>query len=257
MNEHRLDGKNALITGAGRLAGIGAAIARELAAGGANIFITYYRPYDAAQPWTSTDDEPQQLLAELGTLGVQAAGQEVDLSRPEAAAHLFDKANAALGPIHILVNNAAHSENGGIDTLDADTLDRHYAVNVRAVALLCHEFVRRFPAGATGRIINLTSGQGVGPMPDELAYATSKGAVEAFTVSLSAAVARQGITVNAVDPGATDSGWITPQIKAALEEIIPLGRVARPEDAAHLVRFLASPAGGYITGQIIHSRGGL
>ena len=82
-----------------------------------------------------------------------------------------------------------------------------------------------------------------------------KGAVEAFTVSLSAGVAPKGITVNAVDPGATDTGWMTEDLKAELLRGLGFGRLGQPEDAARLIAFLCSPAGGWISGQIIHSRG--
>ena len=127
-------------------------------------------------------------------------------------------------------------------------LDRHYAMNVRGMALCCVEFVRRFQAHftppASGRIINLTSGQARGPMPGELAYVATKGAVEAFSVSLSAEVAGLGITVNAVDPGITDTGWIPPDLKAKWVAGSPLGRVGVPEDAARLIRFLASEEAG-------------
>jgi 3-oxoacyl-[acyl-carrier protein] reductase len=129
------------------------------------------------------------------------------------------------------------------------------------MALLCAAFVRRYretrDAHAFGRIINLTSGQGVGPMPGELAYAASKGAVEAFTVSLSAEVAPLSITVNAVDPGITDTGWIPEELRQKWREEAPLGRVGIPDDAARLIRFLASAEAGWITGQVLHSRGGL
>jgi 3-oxoacyl-[acyl-carrier protein] reductase len=108
-----------------------------------------------------------------------------------------------------------------------------------------------------GRIINLTSGQSVAPMPGELAYAATKGAIEAFTVSLSAELAPYGITVNAVDPGATDSGWMTEEIKQELLPRFPMGRIGQPEDAARLIAFLASDEAAWITGQVIHSRGGL
>lgn len=256
VEQDSLAGKTAVITGVSRRQGIGAAIARALAAAGCHIFTTYYRPYDARMPWGSQAKEAAALLEACRQMGVRAAGLELDLSRPEAATQVMEAAETAVGPVDILVNNAAYSLNGGIDQLTAEHLDAHYAVNVRAMALLCAEFVRRFQ-GEWGRIINLTSGQGLGPMPDELAYAATKGAVEAFTVSLSTAVAGRGITVNGVDPGATDTGWMSPDLQARLAAQAPMGRVGQPEDVARLARFLASAEAGWITGQIIHSRGGL
>ncbi len=247
----------ALITGATRTIGIGAAAARELARAGFDIFFTTYTPYDAAMPWGIQASEPDQLRAELQAMGVHAAYLEIDLSQPEAAISLFDHVAATLGSVDVLVNNAAYSVNGGIADLTADMIDRHYAVNMRGMMLLCREFVRRWQKTSGGRIINLTSGQGLAPMPDELAYAATKGAVEAFTLSLSAAVMQQGITVNALDPGATDTGWIPPSLHAQLTAQSPAGRVGQPEDAARLIRFLASDDAAWITGQIIHSRGGM
>jgi 3-oxoacyl-[acyl-carrier protein] reductase len=181
---------------------------------------------------------------------------ELDLSNPAAPAQLFDAVENALGTPHILVNNAAAGRLGGIDTLNAEMLDEHYAVNVRGMALLCAEFVRRFKAGHGGRIINFSSGQSLGPMPDTLAYAASKGAVEAFTLSLSRDVMPRGITVNAIDPGATDTGWMTEPQKTAWIANAPGGRLGFPDDAARLAAFLASDEAQWITGQIIHSRGG-
>ena len=129
------------------------------------------------------------------------------------------------------------------------------------MALLCAEFVKHYKINLSGskggRIINLSSGQSVGPMPGELAYVATKGAVEAFTLSLSAEVGRWGITVNAVDPGITDTGWISVELKEKCSAESPMGRVGTPKDAARLIRFLASEDAGWITGQVIHSRGGL
>jgi 3-oxoacyl-[acyl-carrier protein] reductase len=252
--------RSALVTGVSRQAGIGAAIARALARDGADVFISYYRPYDGAVGLPADPDEPQKILDDLRSWKIRAEGLELDLSDPRAPKELFDCAEANCGQICILVNNATCSLRDSIETLSPEHIDKHYAINVRAMALLCAEFVRRFRAiryqGVCGRIINLSSGQGLAPMADELAYAATKGAVDAFTRSLSAAVASLGITVNAVDPGATDTGWIPAEMKTKLNAESPMGRIGTPEDAARIVRFLASPEAEWITGQVIHSRGG-
>jgi 3-oxoacyl-[acyl-carrier protein] reductase len=153
------------------------------------------------------------------------------------------------------VNNAAYSTRDGYGTLDAAILDAHYAVNLRATALLSVLFARRFEV-EPGRIINLTSGQSLGPMPGELAYAATKGAIEAFTRTLAVEIAHKGITVNAVNPGPTDTGWISEDLRSELSSKSPFGRVGEPEDAARLVAFLAGDEAAWITGQTIHSEGG-
>lgn len=102
----------------------------------------------------------------------------------------------------------------------------------------------------------MTSGQFQGPMAGELAYAATKGAIDALTITLSAEVAPLGITVNAVNPGPTDTGWATGETKRFLETKFPTGRLGQPRDAAKLVKFLASEDAEWITGQIIHSEGG-
>jgi 3-oxoacyl-[acyl-carrier protein] reductase len=257
-NQEALSGKTALVTGASRAIGIGAAITRELARFGASVFFTTYLPYDADMPWGSNAQDAEELQQELSQLGVQCAFQELDLVAYESFPAFFDQVEQEVGAVHILVNNATYSVNGDLAALTAVSLDQHYAVNVRGMALLTQEFVHRYHQHELdyGRIINMSSGQGVTPMPGELAYAASKGAVEAFTVSLSAELAAAGITVNAVDPGATDTGWMSEELKAQITAQTPMERVGLPEDAARLVAFLASPAASWITGQVIHSRGG-
>lgn len=251
-----LSGRIAIVTGASRRAGIGAAICRALAAGGAAIFFTHWNAYDRTMEWGSDDDGPDALRAEIRALNVRCEHLEIDQSRAEAAVEILDAAGAALGAPSILVNNAAVSLNDGWQHLDATKLDAHYAVNVRTMALLCVEFARRWDGGEGGRIINMTSGQSLGPMPSELAYATSKGAVEAFTVSLAAGVAPLGITVNAVNPGPTDTGWMDDELKTLLLNRFPLGRIGEPADAARLIAWLATDDAGWITGQVLASEGG-
>jgi 3-oxoacyl-[acyl-carrier protein] reductase len=245
----------ALVTGASRRQGIGAATCIALAKAGQDIAFTHWQAYD--RQFDSADEGgPTALTAEMEGLGARVWSSEVDLSDSTAPAKLLDDVTSRLGFPTVLVNNAAYSTHGGYDVLDAATLDAHYAVNLRGTALLSVEFARRWPDGPGGRIINLTSGQSLGPMPGELAYIATKGAIEAFTVSLSAGVAHLGITVNAVNPGPTDTGWMWPELKEALLQKFPLGRLGQPEDVARLIAFLASPQAEWITGQLIHSEGG-
>jgi len=246
----------AVVTGASRRQGIGAAICRALAADGVDIAFTHWQTYDREMPWGADPNGPTALVTELQAQGVRAVAIEADLSQPETPAWLLDEVTTQLGPPAILVNYAAYSTRDGYARLDAATLDAHYAVNLRATALLSVELARRWPGGPGGRIINLTSGQSLGPMPEELAYAATKGAVEALTVSLAAGVSPLGITVNAVNPGPADTGWMSDELKAALLPRFPFGRIGQPRDVARLVAFLASDEPGWITGQVIHSEGG-
>ena len=251
-----LRGRVALVTGVGRKKGIGSAICRALASRGAGVVFSYWKVYDRDMPWASDEGEPEALLGELRALGVGAEGVEVDLTLPDSAWRLLDAAEERLGRPSILVNAAAYSARDGFEALDAAALDAHYAVNVRAMALLSVLFARRYPGGPGGRIVNFSSGQSLGPMPEELAYVATKGAIEAFTRTLAVEVGHKGITVNAVNPGPTDTGWMTGGLETEIAQKFPLGRIGLPEDAARLVAFLASDEAAWITGQTIHSEGG-
>jgi len=246
--------KIAVVTGVGRLKGIGAAICQKLAESGFDIFFTYWGLYDEKIHQEKSD--PDQLKALLREKGVRCESLEWDLSAAEAAEQLFDAVQNCFGFPSVLVNNAAYSTQTHYKTLTAEELDNHYYVNLRATALLSATFARRFSGKKGGRIINLTSGQSLAPMPGELAYAVTKGGAEALTKTLAAEVADKGITVNAVNPGPTDTGWMTPEIQKALIKRFPRGRIGTPEDAARLIRFLASEEAEWITGQVIHSEGG-
>jgi 3-oxoacyl-[acyl-carrier protein] reductase len=245
-----LEGRVALVTGVTRRAGIGAAIARELAGAGAKVFIAFFRPYDQRQPWGLEAGETDALLDELRALS-DTCGLEIDLGQASGPRELIERTFAQFGRIDVLVNNAAHWEPGGVDVVDAAQLDRHYAVNTRATVLLCAEFARCESAGGSRRIINITSGQGAGPMPGELAYVVTKSALDALTLTLSAELAPRNITVNAIDPGPTDSGWLSGEQRA---ELLRQGQLGLPVDTARLVRLLARDEAASLTGQILRVR---
>ncbi|MBZ0288660.1 MAG: SDR family NAD(P)-dependent oxidoreductase, partial [Anaerolineae bacterium] len=229
----------ALVTGASRKIGIGAAVCRALAAQRLDVAFTHWSPYDATMPWGKDHEAVHELLSDIKSTGVRAFALEADLTQPDSARTILDAVEAELGMVSILVNNATYSTNGDYTELDAAMLDAHYAVNIRGAFLLTVAFARRFN-GEHGRIINLTSGQSLGPMSGELAYAATKGAVEAFTLSLAGGVADKKITVNAVDPGPTDTGWMDDELKDILRPRFPTNRIGMPEDVARLIAFLVS-----------------
>ena len=161
-----------------------------------------------------------------------------------------------MGTPAILVNNAAHWEASNYRTINASILDAHIDVNVRATILLSAEFVRRREGLGFGRVISLVSGNDHGGEVDNLAYGASKGAVSAMTRYLALEAAPLGITVNALDPGPTDTGWMDTVLQREILAASPMGRIGQPEDAARLVGFLASEESGWVTGQVIRSDGG-
>jgi 3-oxoacyl-[acyl-carrier protein] reductase len=247
----------AIVTGASRRRGIGAATCLALGKAGMDVFFTHWGKYDSGMEWGAEEDAPDYLREQVRAMGVRCEHMAADLSQVESAQQIMDEVEARLGGASVLVNNATHDPvEAPFDRLDASILDAYYAVNIRGAMLLTVEFARRFTGSTGGRVINLTSGQSRGPMPGKLAYVSTKGAIEAFTATLSAEVAGLGITVNAVDPGPTDTGWMNDEVKEYLMSRSPMGRIGQPEDAARLIAFLAGEDAGWITGQVIRSAGG-
>ena len=255
----RLINKIAIVTGASRVKGIGTAICRELAMEGADIFFTHWSNYDRQMEWFNKNgdsDWSQNLVDEIRNLGVRCESMELDLSQPDAPKTLLYEVHEKLGSPSILVNNATHSVDVDFRTMNAEILDAHYGVNIRGTCLLTVEFARQIEGKHGGRIINMVSGQDKSPEPGNLAYVTTKGAVSTFTKSVALELAPLKITINAVDPGPTDSGWMSNELKQSLLPKFPMGRLGEPRDAAKLIVFLASDESEWITGQIIHSDGG-
>jgi 3-oxoacyl-[acyl-carrier protein] reductase len=244
----------ALVTGASRRAGIGAAIARRLAHDGWDVAVTFWRAYDASMPHGSDPADVDRLQKQLAADGARTTAIEVDLSLVEAPAQIFDAVERVIGPVTALVLSHCRSVDSDILGTTVASFDLHFAVNARANWLLVREFGRRFrgPPGR-GRIVALSSDHVAGNLP----YGASKGALDRVVLAAAHEFRDLGITANVVNPGPTDTGWMSADLKAELARATPGGRVGLADDCASLVRFLCSADGGWINGQLLHSNGGL
>ena len=244
----------ALITGVSRRIGIGAAIAIRLAQDGWNIATTGWRPYDQQAPWGSDADDAHWLSEQLAATGAQTTSAEVDLSLVEASAKIFDEVEQSLGPVSALVLSHCHGKNSRILDTSVESFDRHFAVNTRASWLLLKEFGLRFQGtSGRGRIVAITSDHVVGNLP----YGASKGAMDRIVLAAAHDFREQGITANVINPGPTDTGWMTPEQIEEFSRQTPGGRPGLPNDCAQLVSFLLSAEGGWINGQLLYSNGGI
>ncbi len=251
-----LSGRVALVTGVSRRVGIGFAIASRLLADGASVFVQSWSAHDAEQPWGADPDGIDGVMTALGAPD-RVGHLSVDLADPEAPRALVAAARARFGAIDILVANHARSSQQDLESLTAAELDLSWAVNARATLLLVQAYADRHDDTRPGaRVVLFTSGQHLAPMPSELAYAVSKGAVHQMTRSLADHLAARSINVNAINPGPTDTGWATPDLDAEVARSMPFGRWGSPTDAANLVAFLVSDDGAWITGQVIDAEGG-
>jgi NAD(P)-dependent dehydrogenase (short-subunit alcohol dehydrogenase family) len=243
----------AIVTGASR--GIGAAIAKMLAAAGYNVAFNYATDETAARG----------VLDHLTRMGTRAVAVQADVSREADILRLFEIADRELGPLRALVNNAAIT--GGqarVEQIDAAKLGQMLAVNVGGVMLCSREAVRRMSTkhgGRGGAIVNISSlAARTGSAGEWVHYAASKGAVDTFTIGLAREVAAEGIRVNAVAPGLVETGLHAangePGRLARLSPSIPMQRAGTPEEIAQGVLWLLSDAASYTTGTILEIGGG-
>lgn len=242
-----LNGKVALVTGSGH--GIGAEIARQLAAQGASVVVNY----------RSAKDDAEALAAEIAGDGGQAVAVQADVAKRADVAALFEAADRAFGGrLDILVNNAAV---GGSTTLLEDVteaeIDRVYATNVKGVIFSAQEAVRRMGAG--GRIVNISSTTAVYTGPKMTIYGSSKGTAKTLADIWARELGRKGITVNTVTPGATSPGMmdrLPKEVWDAVSKASPLGGIGKAADVAAAVVFLCSDEARWLTGQHIIVNGG-
>jgi 3-oxoacyl-[acyl-carrier protein] reductase len=255
VGEGGLAGRVAVVTGVGRRAGIGFAVARELLDAGASVLVQSWTPHDEEQPWGA--DPVEDVLGALGGVGPRLAYVAADFAEADAAGLVVRRAVEAFGAIDVVVANHARSAEQTLAEVTADELDRCWAVNARASVLLAQAFAAvHDDTRPGGRIVLFTSGQHLGPMGREIPYAVSKGAIHQMTLTLADVLADRGVTVNAVNPGPVDTGWADGELTARVAEALPFGRWGRPDDVARLVRWLVSDEGRWVTGQVINSEGG-
>ena len=246
----RLDGRAALITGAGR--GIGLGIAAALASAGCAVAIQDIE-LDVARA-------AAESLSRAGGRAVAFGGDITDLSLP---ARLIDQTTAALGGLHILVNNAAIQIEKDWTQLALDEITRQVNADFVSPILFCQQAAAIFKTQRFGRILNIGSIQLRVGNPDMLAYSMSKAALENLTRGLARVLAPDGVTVNLLNPGYFNTWRNRDQFKTPQDLIerglkyVPLGRIGEPQDCGGIALLLASDAGAYITGQTIYVDGGM
>ncbi len=284
MIDTGLKDKNVLITGANH--GIGAATAKAFARQEAKVFISYYRP-----PSQYTEEEfaearekgvggktlysamqnqaPDVVIQEIKSIGGVAKAYEIDLENPENIRVLFDTVEKELGPVDVLINNHTHcvqetfdpslvrDEGFSIAVTSAESIDKHFAINSRAFALMMKEYLNRFLRRDAnwGRIINIST-DAAHSHQRNISYAASKHAVESYSRSAAAEMGKYGITVNIVAPGPIQTGYIAPEQESEIATGTPLGRVGEPSDVADVILFLASEQALWLTGQLLYVGGG-
>ena len=235
-----LKNRVALVTGVSRLQSIGFAVALRLASMGADLFIHSYAAFDSTLPLKRESNKQEEIVARLKVHGRRVEHMDIDFAEEDAPARIITEATNCFGHIDILIANHAHSAFQPLDSLTAEGIDRHLAVNVRATLLLINEFASQHDQKPGGRIVMLISGQHKDPIGPMLAYGASKGALHQITMSLSDELVEQGITVNAVNPGATDTGWAGPDVYERILRRMPQGRWGQPDDAARLIAWLCT-----------------
>jgi 3-oxoacyl-[acyl-carrier protein] reductase len=284
MIDPRLQGKTVFITGANH--GIGESTARAFAQQGAHVFLTYHRVPSART--TAELEEAKNagnggpllyaarqlqtcdaLVEDLRGTGVRASAHEADLFDHTRIPWLFDRCEAEIGPVDILVVNhtycvletfdpaRAREDGFPVYLVSQPQIDAHFAVNARACALLMREYVQRtlHRAASWGRIINIST-DAAHAHDENVSYAASKHAIESYSRSAASELGRYGITVNVVAPGPIQTGYLTPQQETEIAGKTPLGRVGNPNDVADAIVFLASEQARWLTGQLLYVGGG-
>lgn len=246
----RLDGKVAIVTGASK--GIGAGIAKSLAAAGAAVAVNYSNSKEGA------DKVVKQIVSDGGrAFAVQGnVTSTADLER------VFGETLNQYGKLDILVNNAGIYEFGALEEISAEHFNNQFGTNVLGTLLSTQQALKHFPETG-GSVINISSVVSTGPLANSSVYSATKGAVDTLTKALAIELAPKSIRVNAIAPGMTATegteiaGIAGSEMEKGIISNTPLGRIGQPDDIARVATFLASEDAGWLTGQIIVASGGL
>jgi 3-oxoacyl-[acyl-carrier protein] reductase len=244
----RLAGQVALVTGGSR--GIGRAVALRLAEAGASVVITYAQQAGQAE----------ETVARVRQAGGTASAEQFDVGDPEATRAAMDRIVDREKRLDILVNNAGVAVDGLVVRLKEEDWERALRVNLTGVFHCTKAALRTMMRARYGRIVNVTSVVAAMGNTGQAAYAAAKAGVIGFTRSMAREVSSRGITVNAVAPGFIETDMtegLDEAQKGFYANVIPAGRMGRPEDIASAVEYLASPDAAYVTGHVLHVNGGL
>jgi 3-oxoacyl-[acyl-carrier protein] reductase len=247
---HKLKGKVAIVTGASK--GIGAMIAKHLAAEGAAVVVNY----------ASSKQGAERVVADIERTGGKAIVVQANMAKKPEIERLFAEAKKAFGRVDILVNNAGIYEFSPLEGITAEHFHKHFDLNVLGLIFASQEAIKHF-GSAGGSIINISSVASTAAPPNTSVYSATKAAVDAITKSLAKELGPRKIRVNAINPGMVETegvhaaGIMESDFRKEVESKTPLGRIGQSEDIAPAVVFLASEESAWITGETMRVSGGL
>jgi len=249
MSAKKLAGKVAVVTGASK--GIGASIAKQLAAEGAAVVVNY----------ASSRNGADRVVSEITSNGGKAVAVQADIAKRADIDRLFAEAEKAFGKVDVLVNNAGIYEFSPLEGVTEDHFHKQFNLNVLGLLLTTQEAVKHFGSNG-GSVVNISSVVATKGVPNAAVYSGTKGAVDAITRSLAGELGPRGIRVNAINPGMVETegvhaaGFAESDFRKQIEAHTPLGRIGQPLDIAGAAVFLASNDSSWISGETLHISGG-